>query len=110
MQRVRSYRATSSGAGATLPTTPLPVEEARVDKSYCTQFLQGFDLPLNLELPCRVYVLRCKQARILTGGFAYYAGSVDTESLLDRLRKHFSGHADSARFTKENKPLGLELL
>lgn len=110
MQRVRSSAGVSSVSAVALPITALPVEAASVEKSYCTQFLKDFDLPLDLELPYRVYVLRCSQARILTGGFAYYVGVIDKYGLLDRLQKHFGCHADSARFTKVNKPLGLELL
>ena len=110
MQRVRSSADVSRLACTRYPTAVLDWKDASVDKHHCTQFLSDFDLPLDLDLPCRVYVLRCVQARTLTGGFAYYVGSIDKEYLQDRLQKHCSGHADGARFTKENKPLGLELL
>jgi hypothetical protein len=86
----------------------LPVAEATPDKYYRTNFLKDFDLPLDMKLPYRVYVLRCRQPAIITAGFAYYVGLIETTYLQERLLKHFT--SDGARFTSVNVPIGIELL
>jgi len=72
--------------------------------------LKDFDLPKSQGLPYRVFVLRCQQARILTGGFAYYVGVIDKDGLQGHLEQYFTCRPDSARYTRVNKPLGVELL
>lgn len=106
MKRAQSS-ASSSGA---FPREALCLEDATVDTCFCTDFLKDFDLPKGQGLPYRVFVLRCQQARILTGGFAYYVGFIDKDGLQEHLEKYFTRRPDSARFTRVNEPLGVELL
>ena len=47
---------------------------------------------------------------VLDGGFAYYVGFIDAVGLVEHLSKYFNFHADSARYTEVNEPLGVELL
>ena len=56
-----------------------------------------------------VYVLRCAQPGQLSIP-AYYVGIAFLDELFDRLCKHFDQHDDSAVFTKQNKPQGVEFL
>ena len=72
-----------------------------------TEFLQDHGLPCDCSLPFRVYVLRCRQALILTAGFVYYVGIAPVEEIVDRMAKHLAGTA--ARFTQVNKPIAVEL-
>ena len=73
------------------------------------QFLRDFDLPTDLNLPLRLYVLRCEQEGFL-GAFCYYVGLVPEEELHERMHKHSSQDVVACKYTSVNKPLGLELL
>lgn len=100
----------SAAAAEVFPTAALSLEDVTAERSYRTAFLKDFDLPRDMSLPYRVFVLRCRQPDILDGGFAYYVGFIDAAGLGEHLRKYFNRHADSARYTKVNEPLGVELL
>ena len=106
MKRARSSEPSSSA----FPRATLCLDDVAADKFYRTEFLKDFDLPLNLDYPYRVFVLRCQQARILTAGFAFYVGIIDKDGVREHLEKYFYCLPESARFTRANKPLGVELL
>ena len=87
----------------------LSLEEVSRQKVFATAFLAGFDLPQDLSVPFRVYVLRCEQSGFLDL-YCYYVGLVPEEDLHERMEKHFAQDVVTSKFTAVNKPLGVELL
>ena len=113
MKRVRSESVASAhGLVSDAPevaTAFLKREHLRADSFHRTKFMDGFDLPFDRTMDYGVYVLRCAQPGQLSIP-AYYVGIALLEELFERLCKHFDQHDDSALFTKQNKPQGVEFL
>ena len=113
MKRVRSESVLSASAlGSDAPkvaTALLKREDLRAGSFHRTKFMCGFDLPFDRSMKFGVYLLRCAQPGQLTIP-AYYVGIALLEDLLERLCKHFDQHDDSATYTKQNRPQGVEFL
>lgn len=88
-------------------TSPLALDAVTDITCFQTEFLQNHGLPSDCSLPFRVYVLRCRQALILTAGFVYYVGIIPASEIVDRIQKHKTGNG--ARFTRANVPVAVEL-
>ena len=107
MKRVREQCARVSNLS--VATTCLKREELQAGVFHRTRFMDGLDLPFDLSFAFGVYVLRCAQPGQLSIP-CYYVGFALLSELVERVLRHFDQVDESARFTKQNAPLGVEFL
>ena len=65
-------------------------------------------LKRDLELPFRVYVLKCR-GKHADDEYYWYVGIIEAKALVARMKKHFSRDGASS-FTKAHRPLSIEFV